>query len=80
MSDENLYVIQVFLTIFWQSFSAFNKPKNKMEAEETCTREIWYETSWLQLLSWCVGYWANIKFYQVSMKSMIFGIEMEAFG
>jgi len=33
MSEENLYVIQVFLPIFQQSFSAFNKPKNKMEAD-----------------------------------------------
>ena len=80
MSDENLYAIQVFLPIFQQSFSVFNKPKNKMEAEETCTLEMRYKTSWLQLLSWCVGYWANIKFYQVSIKSMIFGVEMEAFG
>ena len=76
MSDEN--AIKFFLPIPQQSFSAFNKPKNKMEAKETCTLEMRYKTSWLQLPSWCVGYWADIKFYQVSMKSMTFGVEMEA--
>ena len=78
MSDENVYAIQFFLSIPQQCFSAFNKPKNKMEAKETCTLEMRYKTSWLQLPSWSVGYWADIKIYQVSMKSMTFGVEMEA--